>query len=203
MATTAQSESGDNGLRSSANRPLTPLNEWYPKSLPTRQGDPVTESERLEGFDPAHYDFKAALLSHAKVYALAHYKSVHALRALALNRLLLTLVHLDPIPTDSHLSRNLVELASYSYSNTDYLSSSKEPLRDLISQFVALNFAALQTEPEAVELIGHGGDFVKDVMAKVCRRLASRQAVPGRLASPETRFISNLRVRTHRHNGGG
>lgn len=173
------------------NRPLTPLDDWIERTIPARPENIVPRPVKLENFDPSHYDFKETLLSHAKVYALAHFKSIDSLRDLAYERLLLTLSHLDPIPPDSHLSMNLVDLASYGYSNTDCLSNSQEPLRNLISQFTALNLKAWQTEPEAIGLISSVGDFTKDVIRKVCRTLPDR---PGRLANANTRFISGLRV---------
>lgn len=183
-------------------RPLTPLKEWRKKAQLSRQNvnKVVSDWTRLERFKPAQYDFKEVLLTHARIYALANYKLVQGLQNLAIERLLITLAHLDPIPDDSHLSMNLVDLATYGYSNTTRLSNSNEPLRDLISQFAALNFEALQNEPLAIEFIGQGGDFVKDVTMKLCRRLSKRQETPSR-ATPGTRFISGLRVRFHSGNG--
>lgn len=103
----------------------------------------------------------------------------------------MTLSRLNPIQPSSHLSMNIVDLATYVYTHTDHLSRSEEPLRKLVSQFVTLNFQALQSEPEAVELVGEGGDFVKDVMAKVCRRLSATHQT---LSNPGTRFVSKLSV---------
>lgn len=178
-------------------RPLTPLKEWREKAQFTRQDTKVScHWTRLECFNPVQHDFKEVLLTYARLYALANYKLVHALQNLALERQLLTLSHLDPILEVSHISQNLVDLVSYGYSNTTRLSNSKEPLRDLISQFAALNFEALQNEPSAMELIGQGGDFVRDVMGKLCRRLSMRVEVP-EYATSDTRFISGLRVGFH------
>lgn len=201
VPTQAKDEVGS--IKTDIKRPLTPLKEWRENARYSRQNDTNVPSDwtRLQRFEPARYDFKEVLLTHAKIYALANYKLVHALQNLALERLLFTLAHLDPIPGDSHLSLNLVELARYGYSNTTRLSNSAEPLRDLISQFAALNFEALQNEPLAIEFIGQGGDFVVDVAGKLCRRLSKRQVVQSR-ATSGTRFISRLRVGLHSSNDG-
>lgn len=175
-------------------RPLTPLEDCLRQSLPPDEEDPITDSERLERCDPTDYDFQEILLAHAKVYALANYKSVDTLRTLALKRLLLTLSRLHPIQPASHISMNIVDFASYVYTNTDYLSHSEEPLRKLTSHFIALNFAAFQTEPRAVELVAQGGDFVKDLMAKVCRRLPDPEGALWAGGRSGKGYVSGIKV---------
>lgn len=172
-----QTEEVDDASVLDRDRPLTPLEDCLRQSLPPDEEEPITDSERLDPFDPTNYDFEDILLAHAKVYALANYKSVDTLRTLALKQLLLTLLRLHPIQPASHISMNIVDFVSYVYANTDYLSHSEEPLRKLTSHFIAHNFAAFQTEPRAVELVAQGGDFVKDLMAKVCRRLPDPEGV--------------------------
>lgn len=173
-------------------RPLTPLGDRLSSALSSWIGKPVPSPTELDSFTPEKFDFGDALLCHAKVYAFAHYKSIDALRDLAYHRLLATLARVDPIPGDSHLAVNFVELASYAYSNTDSLVSTAEPLRELIAQFTALNFKALRTAPEAVELMGKGGDLVMDVMGKICRMLPDREPRGG---GPDgRRFVSGIKV---------
>lgn len=171
-------------------RPLTPLNRCLRHGL--SNGD-KTVTRGLESFEPSQYDYKETLLSHAKVYALAHYKSVNLLRSLALKHLIATLSRISPIQPNSHITLNVIDLVNYVYSHTDSLASSEEPLRRLVSQFAALNFTALYTKDEMAEFISEGGDFIKDLMTKVNRRL--RVAENGLdLDSKAGRFISNIRV---------
>lgn len=171
-------------------RPLTPLNRCLRRGL--SNGD-RTYTKGLEYFEPSQYDFKKALLSHAKVYALAHYKSVNLLRILALKRLLATLSRISPIQPNSHITLNIIDLINYVYSHTDYLASSEEPLRKLVSQFAALNFTALYTKDEMAEFIAEGGDFVKDLMGKVNRRLKGAENGP-KSDLKAHRFVSNVKV---------
>lgn len=172
------------------NRPLTPFDECLDKFLPQDRDDEADWS-KLAGFD-SDDDYKDALLSHAKVYSLAQYKSVDALRVLALRRVFLTLMKIDPLPSspkpNSSAVPNFIELANFVYLNTDSLVSSEEPLRKLISQFAAHNLQALQGSPEMTDLMREG-DFVNELMPKICRRLIPSPAVvrvpdPARVPAP-------------------
>lgn len=175
-------------------RPLTPLNSCMEGLIkPKRTYVPCCE-DRLLDFAPADHDFKNALLTHAHVYALAQYKDIESLRTTALDRIYSTLKHLNPLPINSHSALSVVELASYTYANTDHLSQSEEPLRRLVSHFAALNFAALLTETEAGGLLVKGGEFVKDVMEKVRRRLPDTQDAVWGLPYTGKGYVSGLRV---------
>lgn len=135
------------------------------------QGNFQTEVERLGRFDPAKYDYGDVLLSHAKVYHLAHYKEIYPLRALALQHLLVSLWRMDPIDphTGSHNMVRIVELVRDVYDNTDHLENHEEPLRGLVSDYVARNFSSLQSLPKMADLLGEGGDLVMDITAKLAR----------------------------------
>lgn len=153
---------------------------------------PMTDSMWLERVDMFNFDFEETFLAHARVYCLAHYKAIPALKALARARLARTLLKLHPLGSNPHLAINIVNLASYVYSNTDSLSNSEEPLRKVISHYVASNFAFWQTEPAAVELMCGGGDFVRDVLTKYRKRFGDLG--PQGLAPPGTRYIKNFHV---------
>lgn len=174
----------------SANRPLTPFKECLHDSTHASTGLVSQDTHKITTYSQALYDFKTPLLCHAKVYALAHYKSIVSLKQLALKHLHLTLSQLDPLLPHNYGTRAFIELARYVYDNTDHLSNSPEALRNIISQFAALNIRQLQTEPKALRLLGEGGDFVIDVMAKVCRRLPAAAPVPVEIG----RFVSSLKV---------
>lgn len=170
---------------------LTPFPECVGVSLLEQPSSLMTDSGWLERVDTASFDFKELFLEHAKVYALAQFKSIAPLKALAHSRLSRILLKLHPLGPNPHLATNLVSLATYVYANTDSLSSSEEPLRRIVSQYVALNFETWQAEPAAVRMMCAGGDFVVDVLGKVCRRL--REGVDGKgLASPGTSSVNPL-----------
>lgn len=190
----SQGSGGGGGSPSDRRCPLTPLDQCLPRCL---QESRKTDAERLEWFLPDQHGYKEALLSHAAVYALARYKAVDSLQILALRRLTMTLSRISQILPDSSLPLGVIDLVKYVYSHTDALSSTEEPLRRLISQFAALNFPALQTGAEFVELMSEGGDFVNDLMAKVSRRLVAAETGPGISAAGSSgppRFISRIRV---------
>lgn len=179
-------------------RPMTPPGEWLITTTPQASIDsasgPVSDADRLNQFPPAQHEFDDVLLAHAKVYALAHYKGVDLLRTLACKRLHLVLSRLHPLQPASHIAGNIVDFVSYVYANTDTLLNSEEPLRKITAQFVALNLTAFQTEPQAVELVGRGGDFVKDLMSKVCRRLPDPDGFFWSAPRPQKGYISNIKV---------
>lgn len=168
---------------------LTPLLECVEAAIHEHVLPPMTDTMWLERVDTANFDFEETFLAHAKTYVLAHYKSIPALKALAHARLARTLLKLHPFEGNPHLPINIVNLATYVYGNTDSLLNSEEPLRKVISQYVALNFVAWQVEPAAVEMMSCGGDFIRDVLTKYCRRFANEGIAP-----PGTLFIQKFHV---------
>lgn len=173
-------------------RPLTPLNEQCRNDTPNTNGPKPDAAVVLGTFDPADHDYKEVILSHAKVYALAHYKSITPLRTLALGRFKTALYRLHPIQPNSHSASTVAHLARYVYGNTDYLANSEEALRRVVSSFVAMNILALQTTKGGViDLVGEGGDLAKDIMAKVCRLF---RGLERSTTISEFRFVSDIRV---------
>lgn len=174
-------------------RPLTPFGEYFRASMPPERAMPLTDSERLQKFDPAQFDFENVLLTHAMLYVLANYKGIEKLQTLALKRLLLVLSRLHPLQPGSHIARNVAEFAKYVYANTYCHSRSEEPLRKHTSHYIALNMGQFQSVTEGLELMAEGGDFIRDVMPKICRRL--RDPEPGISSGGQgNRYISNIKV---------
>lgn len=177
---------------SDTTRPLTPVKDCLRRflSVPEDDGEPAVT--HLEG----RYDYGDALLSHAKVYHLAHYKAIDALRMQALRHLLDFLSRIDPME-DSSGSDNaagIVSLARYVYDNTDHLENHEEPLRRLISHFIASNFLALRSTSYLAQMLGEGGDIVVDVMDNL-HRGTSVSLNPICSDPGGTRYISNISVR--------
>ena len=150
-------------------------------------------SERLQG---EAYDFEAALLAHAKLYALADYMLLPALQAHVFERLKALLIHIkEPTQTDhtglttlssplkdTQIIGNIITLVQYVYLNTTKLQSEEEPLRELISTFIASNFVSSADHEEdngkvfkeVFRCMDQSEDIMEDVNDKV-RRRGSRQ----------------------------
>lgn len=179
------SRSNREGGGKSPNRPLTPLERCLDTVFPDDLDDGA-DWTKLANFEPQD-DYKNALLAHAKIYCLAQYKSVGALRTLALRRIHLVLLKIDPLTpeSDNTAVMNALELINYVYTNTDSLVSSEEPLRKLVSQFAAHNIQVLQSHQEMTNMISEGSDFVNELMPKICRRLIPSPApAPPAAAAP-------------------
>lgn len=143
---------------------LAPLSEMFaPDILNPQRKLSAAEIFATKDFHPAEHDFEEVFLAHAKVYTIARTFEIEALCILALQRLLRTLVNIGPVPPGSALVGNFVELARYAYAT---IPGAQDPLRNLVSQFVALNFTSMQTQ-EMRKLMKGGGDFVGDLMEKV------------------------------------
>lgn len=109
--------------------------------------------------------YPEGLLVHAKVY---HYKAIELLQAMALGHVDRALRKIDPVNSPVALVP-FVEFIRYVYANTDHLDHHEEPLRSLVSNFVARNFKALRSAPAIAQLLCEGGDIVMDVMVAVSK----------------------------------
>lgn len=173
---------------------LTPFAECVQGTAWEHPGLPMTDASWLESVNTVEFDFEETFLAHAKVYTLAQYKSIVALKVLAHKRLSQTLLKLHPLGRNPHLAANITTLSAYVYAHTDSLTSSEEPIRRIVSQYVALNFAAWQADPQAEQMMCDGGDFVKDVLRKICRRFGGTGLGGIRLTPALTRYIERFSV---------
>ncbi|KAL8804439.1 MAG: hypothetical protein Q9182_002544 [Xanthomendoza sp. 2 TL-2023] len=104
------------------------------------------------------------------VYAVAQYLQLDNLNHQALDNIKADLSSIQVLEDRPILLINIVNLIRYTYSSTDSLVNSKEPLRDLVSTFATDWFEALEgSQFEA--LIAEGGDFVVDLMSGVRKRV--------------------------------
>lgn len=179
-------------------RPLTPVNKCLQTYLLSSGPNNAPVVPNLDCLDPARYDYGEALLSHAKVYHLACDKAIGPLCTQALQHLLDSLSRIDRIES-SNSSKNVggvVDLTRYVYENIPHLDYHAEPLRRLISHFIASNYLALKSSPELAQLLGEGGDIVADVMDCLYRGTPAPMSSirPGSGNHNGTRYISNLCV---------
>lgn len=137
--------------------------------------------------------YAEVLLAHAKVYHLAHYKAITTLQAMALGHVDRTLNKIDPV--NSHVaSVPFVDFIRYVYANTDHLDHHEEPLRSLVSNFVARNFQVLRSSTEISQLLSEGGDIVMDVMVAISSGLSLAQPSAVSVARRPPRYLQKLEV---------
>lgn len=153
-------------------RPLTPLSQFDLEP----QND-LSEYLASGPFDPAVYDFGDVLVAHARVYFLAQDQEVDALRRLAYQHLLSALRGIGLVEPGWRVGVNIVDLLRYVYSHTDSSGGLEVPLRNLVLQFAALNFPALQSRDEMTGLMREGGELASDLMARVCKRLVNSESI--------------------------
>lgn len=161
-------------------RPLTPLSQFGLKL----ESDPnpnmrqeALEKFGLRAFHPAVCSYGAVLLAHAKVYSLAQNQEVEALRDFSYKHLLSVLLGIGPIEPGWRVVVDIINLLRYVYSHTVPAEDAEEPLQNIVSQFAALNFPALQNRDEMAELIREGGKLASDLMDKVCKRLVHSESL--------------------------
>lgn len=169
-------------------RPLMSLAD-----IPFNKAEPELRPSNAEAFkqwaskyphSPCVLNFEAALLTHARLYALADYMLLPALQAQIFQRLkaLFSFISTAAYTSSSGVATlslplantpvigNIITLIQYVYANTTRLESEDEPLRELISTFVALHYDQFDDEGgEVLEFMAQGGDFQGDVHDKVRR----------------------------------
>lgn len=152
-----------------------------------------TARERLPRFDPTVHNYAEALLAHVQVYKLAQTGSISRLLPLALKHISDTLsCFSEPsLRSTPLLVHTVIYLARYMYNNI----SEPGAHRKLLAQFIARNFAALNTTSSLRDLLAEGGPPVMDIM--MC--LHTRPATPApadSIAGAPSRYVSKLLVRS-------
>lgn len=133
--------------------------------------------------DDVIVDCEATLFAHAKLYVLADYMLLPALQAQVFQRLKAVLIYMNPSSdifqpdfdyycdhvVNFQLIRPIITLGEYVYANTIRPESGEEPLRKLISTFMALNYDLFDDEGVMQAFLGQAGEFQDDVQEKVRR----------------------------------
>lgn len=155
-------------------------------SITFNKADPELRPSHAEAFDQwatkfldrsRALDFEAALLAHAKLYALADYMLLPTLQAQIFQRFRNLLFFICSGVTvlrlplaNTPVIGNLITLIRYVYANVTRLESEKEPLQDLISTFIALHYDHFDDKGgEVLQFMKQGGDFQRDLHEKVRR----------------------------------
>ena len=154
------------------------FNKAGPKPAPSH-AEAFTEWATRFKAAPKSLIFEATLLAHAKLYALADYMLLPALQAQVFQRLKAVLLIISapdqysgpmlPIANEPVIG-DIIKLIRYVYANTTKLESVEEPLRELVSTFVAFNYDQFYDKGRVVrKFMEEGGEFHGDVYEKVAR----------------------------------
>lgn len=114
--------------------------------------------------DRKKHGLEAIFLADAKVYALADYILLPELQALAFECLAATFTSAGALTPNTPVIADLVVLVEYIYANTVKPREYEEPLRELVTTYIALNFDLFRDEEGAVKrLVDQGGAIAVDV----------------------------------------
>lgn len=216
-------ESPKDASAKGSQRPLMSL-----ANIPFNKADPELGLSNAEAFklwaakfpqSSCVLDFEAALLTHAKLYALADYMLLPALQAQIFQRLKALFLFISaPAYTSSSgaatlslplgntpVIGNIITLIQYVYANTTRLESEDEPLRELISTFIALHYDQFDDEGgEVLEFMAQGGEFQGDVHDKVRRNeITLKNEIEVLKTRLEEAYNANIAVRLSGRGGRG
>ena len=155
--------------------PLIPVAEisygsFKSETIECRSADLL--SWHAENTVPRHkLDYGDALIAYSKLYALAGYLLLPSLRSSTFGQIRTLFGFMGPLLSRTPMVSNLVSLVKYTYANTASTIFSQDPLRKLITTYIALNYAAFIGE-EADSLEAEGGDFVCELRAKIRQQMA-------------------------------
>ena len=159
-----------------AQRPKRTFTVLLAKLMSTELSPPAkrTEAETFESWmqsaGDACYDmdYEYTLMAHAKLYVLANYMLLSGLQAFTLERLQKLLSTMHPIKKDKPVIANLITLIEYVHVSTTRPDVGEEPLQDLTTAFIALNFSQFNDGDGKVQrLMNQYRDFAEDVLDKV------------------------------------
>lgn len=115
-------------------------------------------------------DYDATFMTHAILYVIGCEKDLHELKNMAWQRLRSLLVEIGAPETGSPIIGNMVALIQYTYSETGVSELPVEPLRDLVTSYVAIhftNFRGAEVDALFSSQAADDREFVVEVMAKV------------------------------------
>jgi hypothetical protein len=124
-----------------------------------------------KGFERDQYAIRVSILTHARVYSFAHRHFFSDLAKLALQRLTqnLNLASCECTALFPHLG----DAIRHIYSTVPGPEMQADPARNLLSQYVALNYTNLAGE-KLDALVEEGGELMVDVSNKLVRLLATK-----------------------------
>ncbi|KAL8973898.1 MAG: hypothetical protein Q9197_001855 [Variospora fuerteventurae] len=153
---------------------------------PGKRGTPlstVTNHHKAGGIDSViRFATRSGcvLVQDAKLYVLAQYLELSCLKDLTFRSIqeVLSDTMSDKQETNAALRANVVTLIRFVYDHTDSLTNSVEPLRRLVTSFVAVRYKAVKG-PEFDLLLSEGGGFPVDLVAMMEVAAVSKISKPG------------------------
>lgn len=152
-------------------RPLTPI-QYLLDSFDAEDNGGIPREDVNRGDCYATHDYRWVMFAHAKVYALAQSLGIDDLQRMAYRSLAEVLAGFEPAVEGSVVATSSIEIMRYVYSKCH---SAGDPMRNLVTQFAALNFPALQRMDGMKEVLGGGGELAVDLFEKLCRRLVATE----------------------------
>ncbi|KAL8814099.1 MAG: hypothetical protein Q9223_006656, partial [Gallowayella weberi] len=118
---------------------------------------------------PDQLDYEATFQTHAELYKMGHFYLLEELKNMAWQRLRSVLISIGTPVAGSRVIANLVMLIHYAYEVSSDTGNEEEPLRKLITTFVALYSTRLRAELKELIMSPKEPDreFVWDLMAKM------------------------------------
>ena len=153
-------------------------------SPPAKYTEAQTFESWMQRAGDARYDmdYEYTLMAHAKLYVLANYMLLPGLQAFTFERLRKLLSTINPIKKDKPVIPNLIQFIEYVHVSTTRPDVGEEPLQELTTTFIALNFSQFNDGGEKVQrLMNQYRDFAEDVLDKVRRIIADMQDDSARL----------------------
>lgn len=174
----AQSKAGASEERPAKKQKLLPLKElsWNGKPRPTR----LTQAEEFEKWSghqlwiSEELDYGATFSTHAEIYVMGRHYMLDELSNMAWDRLRAVLKTIDRPIAGSGVITNVMDLILDTYDKISNPNGDEEPLRELISTFVALQFTAFQgsaMEDWVNSDNSTARDFIADLMGKLMLRV--------------------------------
>lgn len=157
-------------MESCSIRPLTPFSSCV------RLGPLITLRLTAGGafqeqkFPYQTHSYQETLMAHAEVYVFAESHFLPRLQELALQRMVQTLNNVEC--TAKHAAQELSDVAVYVYDNTPAKNGDSEPMRKILSQFIATNYTSLFHD-SFEKIMTRGGDFTLDLGRKLSRHISA------------------------------
>lgn len=124
---------------------------------------------------PKELDYEATFLTHAELYAMANQYMLDELKSMAWQRLRAVLISVGKPKPWSPVVDNTVTLIKYAYEHTGGIDESEEPLRMLLSSFVALHltsFKGYEVDDLILSREEANREFVLELIGKVTQQMA-------------------------------
>ena len=115
-------------------------------------------------------DYTRVFLCHVELYVFAAQYEIDKLKVLALNELHAVLA---VFKLYQERTGDIIALLDYSYAKTKSPVSGKEPLRDLLTRYVAFEMDTLMLDWRFEDLMKDSGDMLSDYMSSVLKRIKS------------------------------